>query len=31
MKIISNKTRCDVSIKQMFRAWIKTLLHCGFG
>jgi len=23
--------RCDVSVKQMFRTWMKTLLHCGFG
>jgi len=28
---MSNKTRCDVSVKQMFRIWMKTLLHCGFG
>ena len=28
---MSNKTRCDVSVKQMFRTWMKTLLHCGFG
>jgi len=30
-KRMSNKTRCDVSVKQMFRTWMKTLLHCGFG
>jgi len=30
-KIMSNKTRCDVSVKQMFRTWMKILLHCGFG
>jgi len=23
--------RCDVSAKQIFRTWMKTLLHCGFG
>jgi len=23
--------RCDVSVKQMFRIWMKTLLHRGFG
>ena len=28
---MSNKTWCDVSVKQMFRTWMKTLLHCGFG
>jgi len=28
---MSNKTRCDVLVKQMFRTWMKTLLHCGFG
>jgi len=28
---MSNKIRCDVSVKQMFRAWMETLLHCGFG
>jgi len=28
---MSNKTRCDVFVKQMFRTWMKTLLHCGFG
>jgi len=28
---MSNKTRCDVSVKQMFRTWMKTLLHFGFG
>ena len=22
--------RCDVSVKQIFRTWMKTLLHCGF-
>jgi len=27
---MSNKTRCDVSTKQMFRTWMKTLVHCGF-
>jgi len=26
-----NKIGCDVSVKQMFRTWMKTLLHCGFG
>jgi len=30
-KRMSNKTRCDVSVKQMFRTWMETLLHCGFG
>jgi len=30
-KRMSNKTRSDVSVKQMFRAWMKTLLHGGFG
>jgi len=30
-KRMSKKTRCDVSVKQMFRTWMKTLLHCGFG
>ena len=30
-KRMSNKTtRCDVLVKQMFRTWMKTLLHCGF-
>jgi len=24
MKRMSNKTRCDVSIKQMFCTWMKT-------
>jgi len=28
---MSNTIRCDVSVKQMFRTWMKTLLHCGFG
>jgi len=28
---MSNKIRCDVLVKQMFRTWMKTLLHCGFG
>jgi len=28
---MSNKTRCDVLVKQIFRTWMKTLLHCGFG
>ena len=28
---MSNKTRFDVSVKQLFRTWMKTLLHCGFG
>jgi len=23
--------KCDLSVKQMFRTWMKTLLHCGFG
>ena len=23
--------RCDVSVKKIFRTWLKTLLHCGFG
>jgi len=27
----ANKTRCDVSVKQIFRTWMKILLHCGFG
>jgi len=27
MKRMSNKSRCDVLIKQMFRTWMKTLLH----
>jgi len=27
---MSNKIRCDVSVKQMFRTWMKTLPHCGF-
>jgi len=31
MKRMSNKTKCDVSVKQMFRTWMKPLLHCGFG
>jgi len=31
MKRMSNKTRFDVSAKQMFLTWMKTLLHCGFG
>jgi len=31
LKRMSNKTRCDASVKQMFRTWMKTLLHCGFG
>jgi len=26
---MSNKIRCDVLLKQMFRTCIKTLLHCG--
>jgi len=26
-KRMSNKSRCDVLIKQMFRIWMKTLLH----
>jgi len=30
-KRMSNKIRCDVSAKQMFSTWMKTLLHCGFG
>jgi len=30
-KRMSNKTRCGVLVKQMFRTWMKTLLHCGFG
>jgi len=30
-KRMSNKTRCDASVKQMFRNWMKTSLHCGFG
>jgi len=28
---MSNKTRRDVLVNQMFRTWMKTLLHCGFG
>jgi len=28
---MSNKTKCEVSVKRMFRTWKKTLLHCGFG
>ena len=28
-KSMRNKTRYDVSVKQMFRTWMKTLLHCG--
>jgi len=24
-------TKCDASVKQMFRTWVKTFLHCGFG
>jgi len=31
MKRMSNKIWCDVSVKQMFRTWMKALLHCGFG
>jgi len=31
LKRMSNKTSCDASVKQMFRTWMKTLLHCGFG
>jgi len=27
----SNKARCVVLVKQMFRLWMKTLLRCGFG
>jgi len=30
-KRMPNKIGCDVSVKQMFRTWMKTLLHCGFG
>ena len=30
-KRMCNKTGCDVSVKQMFWTWMKTLLHCGFG
>ena len=30
-KECSTKLRCDVSAKQIFRTWMKTLLHCGFG
>jgi len=30
-KRMSNKTRCDVLVKQIFHTWMKTLLHCGFG
>jgi len=30
-KRMSNKARCDISAKQMFRTWMKTLLLCGFG
>jgi len=26
-----NYSRCDLSLKQMLRTWMKTLLHCGFG
>jgi len=29
-KRMSNKTGCDVFVEQMFRTWMKTLLHCGF-
>jgi len=28
-KRMSNKARCVVLVKQMFCAWMKTLLHCG--
>jgi len=28
---VCSKTRCDIYVKQMFRTWMKTLLHCGFG
>jgi len=24
---MSNKTKCDESVKQMFRTWMKTLLN----
>jgi len=27
----SNKTRCDVSVTQMFHTWMKTLLRGGYG
>jgi len=30
-KRMSNKARCDVLVKQMFRTWMKMLVHCGFG
>jgi len=30
-KRMCNKTRCDVSAKQMCRTWMKTLLHCVLG
>jgi len=26
-----NKTWCDVLVMQIFRTWMKMLLHCGFG
>ena len=29
-KRMSNKTRCDESVKLMFRTWMKTLMHCGW-
>ena len=29
-KRMFNKARCVVLLKQMFRTWMKTLLHCGF-
>jgi len=28
---MSNKARCVVLVKQMFRTWMTTLLHCGLG
>jgi len=30
-KRMSNKSRGHVLVKQMFRTWMKALLHCGFG
>jgi len=30
-KRMRNRTTCEVSVKQMLRTWMKTLLHCGFG
>ena len=30
-KNVQQNYRCDASAKQMFRTWMKTFLHCGFG